>query len=407
MKRNEGLLLFGTITTKIGDVVFDYINNVVLVQNFASKPWILALYQSSETIVNIMLNLIGGAVSDIRDRKKLVIISDSLSALVCLAAGCFVKSSVIAAVLISANALLAVVFSFSSPAFKSIIKDMIEEKRISWFNSISNALQEIIAITGPLLALLVMNVVGAQGALFVTSCTFFISVISEMLLKKIKSPMSENSLSFDESGEDENENIFAEIKNGISYLLRKKQILFLVIISAFVNFFLAGYNLLLPYTDIIYEVNFENFYGKVITTEAIGALVGSIINSLLSGKITNSKNVLMMMLGGTGASLVLAYAVSASSMYILCLMPFALFGALLSMYNINFMSYVQVNVDDKYLGRVFSVIFTVAVMFMPIGSFFFSFVDITNNASGFGIVGAGIVILAIVGVIIGISRGKQ
>lgn len=223
MKRNEGLLLFGTITTKIGDVVFDYINNVVLVQNFASKPWILALYQSSETIVNIMLNLIGGAVSDIRDRKKLVIISDSLSALVCLAAGCFVKSSVIAAVLISANALLAVVFSFSSPAFKSIIKDMIEEKRISWFNSISNALQEIIAITGPLLALLVMNVVGAQGALFVTSCTFFISVISEMLLKKIKSPMSENSLSFDESGEDENENIFAEIKNGISYLLRKKQ----------------------------------------------------------------------------------------------------------------------------------------------------------------------------------------
>ena len=71
-KRNEGLLFFGRWTSKIGDIVFDYVNSVVLVHAFTKSSWVLALYQSSQTIVQIIFNLIGGAIADAGKRKKIL-----------------------------------------------------------------------------------------------------------------------------------------------------------------------------------------------------------------------------------------------------------------------------------------------------------------------------------------------
>ena len=85
-RRNELLLYFGTWTSKIGDIVFDYVNNVVLVQAFNSSPWVVAIYQSSQTIVNVLFNFIGGAIADSGKRKKILIITDLLSAFICFMA---------------------------------------------------------------------------------------------------------------------------------------------------------------------------------------------------------------------------------------------------------------------------------------------------------------------------------
>ena len=41
---------------------FDYANSISIVGAFARKPWVLALYQSSETIIQIVFNLIGGGI---------------------------------------------------------------------------------------------------------------------------------------------------------------------------------------------------------------------------------------------------------------------------------------------------------------------------------------------------------
>jgi hypothetical protein len=84
----------------------------------------------------------------------------------------------------------------------------------------------------------------------------------------------------------------------------------------------------------------------------------------------------------------------------LCLVPFALFGIALTVFNIILMSHVQVSVDENFLGRVFSIIFTVAVLLMPVGSFSFSaFVD-AKSVGSFAIVGGGIVILSLMSIFI-------
>ena len=71
LKKNEVLLWLGSWTSKFGNIVFDYANSVSIVSVFSGKPWVLALYQSSETIIQIVFNLIGGAKADKGSRKKI------------------------------------------------------------------------------------------------------------------------------------------------------------------------------------------------------------------------------------------------------------------------------------------------------------------------------------------------
>ena len=84
ISRNEGLLILGQWTSKIGDIVFDYVNSIAIVSTFTNSMWILALYQNSQVVINILFNLIGGVVADLGKRKNIIIVSDCLSAIIFL-----------------------------------------------------------------------------------------------------------------------------------------------------------------------------------------------------------------------------------------------------------------------------------------------------------------------------------
>jgi ABC transporter, permease protein, point mutation len=74
----------------------------------------------------------------------------------------------------------------------------------------------------------------------------------------------------------------------------------------------------------------------------------------------------------------------------------ALFSLFLSIFNIQFFSIVQRDVDNEFLGRVFGIIFTVAILFMPLGTVFFSVVLNPNNTFNLFIIGVSITILSLI-----------
>ena len=386
IKKNEALLWLGSWTSKFGNIVFDYANSISIVSFFAGKPIILALYQSSETMIQILFNLVGGVKADNGNRKKLVIITDILAALICFVLSFFVDSGSMAMIIIAANALLALVYAFNSPTYKSLVREMIYKDRIGFYNSIAHAGSEIIGIAGPIISVGLVAVIGTRGALLFDAMTFAVSAVLECCLVRVTEMPSKNN---------DGKNVFADIIEGIKYLLGEKQIFFLVILSALVNFFLAGYNLLLPYTDVMYKGSFENFYSKALAMEAVGGILGSIFISKVADKLKDNIYIMILFLSGTGISMLSEPVLSLTHNMYLCLIPFALFGISLTSFNIMIMSHTQVSVDENYLGRVFSIIFTVAVLFMPIGSFFFSAFVNAASVGSFAIVGGGIVILSI------------
>lgn len=390
-RKNEALLWFGRWTSKLGNIVFDYANSVNIVGAFTHAPWVLALYQSSETILQIVFNLIGGAKADSGSRKKILIVTDGLAAAICFAVSFFAQSDYMAEVVIAANALLAVVYAFNSPTYRSIIREMIDAERIGVYNSVGNGGGEIIKIAGPMAGMLLVRWIGVRGALLFDALTFLLSALAEALL----TPLSESAKKTAEK-----KNIFRDIAEGFSYLFRERQLLFLIVLSALVNFFLAGFNLLCPYTDVMFASFGMKFYSKVLIMEAVGGVAGSFISSRLGSRVKENARLMILFLGAVGVSLSLEPFAALTGSAVACLVPFLLSAAALTVFNIQFMSYVQLRAEEAYLGRVFSIIFTVAVLFMPVGSFAFSFLLDTSSPVGFAVVGGGIVLLSAAGMLI-------
>lgn len=390
-RKNEALLWFGRWTSKLGNIVFDYANSVNIVGAFTHAPWVLALYQSSETILQIVFNLIGGAKADSGSRKKILIVTDGLAAAICFAVSFFAQSDYMAEVIIAANALLAVVYAFNSPTYRSIIREMIDAERIGVYNSVGNGGGEIIKIAGPMAGMLLVRWIGVRGALLFDALTFLLSALAEALL----TPLSESAKKTAEK-----KNIFRDIAEGFSYLFRERQLLFLIVLSALVNFFLAGFNLLCPYTDVMFASFGMEFYSKVLIMEAVGGVAGSFISSRLGSRVKENARLMILFLGAVGVSLSLEPFAALTGSAVACLVPFLLSAAALTVFNIQFMSYVQLRAEEAYLGRVFSIIFTVAVLFMPVGSFAFSFLLDTSSPAGFAVVGGGIVLLSAAGMLI-------
>ena len=83
-----------------------------------------------------------------------------------------------------------------------------------------------------------------------------------------------------------------------------------------------------------------------------------------------------------------------SNTYILIMFP-TLFNLFLTVFNIQLFSFIQKNVDNDFLGRIFGIIFTVAIMFMPLGTVFFTVLLDPQNLFNFSIIGLFIFILSL------------
>lgn len=157
----------------------------------------------------------------------------------------------------------------------------------------------------------------------------------------------------------------------------------------------------------MFENEFHNFYSKALVMEAIGGVIGSALCSKIAGKFKDDIRALILFLGGTGMTMFIEPAASILKNMYVCLVPFILFGIMLTCFNIMFMSHVQTAVDEVYLGRVFSIIFTVAVLFMPLGSFAFSFFVNMRSVKSYALVGGGIIMLSMIGLIVNKINKKK
>lgn len=189
--------------------------------------------------------------------------------------------------------------------------------------------------------------------------------------------------------------VLNDLKIGFKYIYSHKTIFMIIILSAFVNFFLAAYNLLLPYSNQMFGEISDGLYGVFLTAEAIGGFIGAILSGVINKTLSSKR--LMVFLSCSGLMLMLSTPLYFlfQNFIILAFSP-ALFSLFISIFNIQFFSIVQREVDTEFLGRVFGIIFTVAILFMPVGSGFFSVVLNPNNTFNLFIIGVSITILSLI-----------
>ena len=71
----------------------------------------------------------------------------------------------------------------------------------------------------------------------------------------------------------------AEIKAGIKYTWNHKIIWQTILLASGVTFFLAAYNLFLPYLNHLYQGQISNAYGKALIGESSGSILFSFLDN--------------------------------------------------------------------------------------------------------------------------------
>ncbi|MDO4764599.1 MAG: MFS transporter [Eubacteriales bacterium] len=382
-RKNEYKLGIGALTTALGNAVYDVTCNIVLSHFSGRTSLYTAIYQSSEIIVGILVNLFGGVFSDrASDKRKILVVTDLFCGLACFALAFFTDSSYLISAIIIVNIILALLSSFNSPAVSSIVKFALDEDRISRYNSIIRGMKEVVRVIAPVISIFLLEVLGFRVVVLVNAATFLVSALFEMYLhipkvekEKIKT------------------GIWKDMKEGLAFIVHSKVLFLLIVFAALVNFFFAGFGLFLPYTKNFFKESLINPYAIFKSTAAIGGIVAAIFAYIL--KKQKAKRMIIY-IALCGLAILLLYL--AIQMKILILGAIAAFGYsfFLSCFNITFMTNVQINTPEEYIGRVFSVIYTLICIFMPIGSFLFSALFTTDNAISYLVIGLGITVVSLI-----------
>ncbi|MGS3835694.1 MFS transporter [Staphylococcus pseudintermedius] len=386
--KNVSYLITSKGISKIGDILFDFANNTFLASLNPTSLSMVAIYQSLESVIGVLFNLYGGVIADNFKRKKIIIGTNVLSGIACMVLSFITQEQWLVYAIVITNVFLALMSAFSAPSYKAYTKEIVKKDYIMKLNSYLETTSTLIKVTVPIVAIFLYNILGIHGVLLLDGFSFLIAALLIFLIVPINEEVSSKE-KMTISG------IFNDLKIGFRYVYNHKPILMIITLSAFVNFFLAAYNLLLPYSNQMFLEISSGLYGTFLTAEAIGGFVGAI----LSGFVNKSLSIkcLMLFLACSGLMLMLTTPIYYifPNIIILAISP-ALFSLFLSIFNIQFFSIVQKDVDNEFIGRVFGIIFTAAFLFMPIGTGFFSVVLNPNNPFNLFIIGVSITILSLV-----------
>ena len=378
MNRYALQLISRGAVNKIGNMLYDYGNSVWLASMGAIGQTVLGMYQISELVTSILVNPFGGVISDRFSRRKILMVTDLVCGILCLAISFIRNDSWMIGALIGANIVQAIAFAFSRPANKAIITELVEKDELVLYNSRLELVLQVVSVSSPVLSFLVLQFASLRITLVLDALSFFLAFgLVALLPKKEEKTLGEKKLTF--------RVIFSDIKEGVHYIVKQKEIFFLLVMASSINFFFAAFNYLLPFSNQLYGV--QGAYATILTMGAIGSIVGA----LLASKIKASMEMLLFLLALTGLGVMIMGFTLPSYLTFSGNFVCELF---MTMFNIHFFTQVQTKVEGEYLGRVLSSIYTLAILFMPIATGLMTFLPSVHLYS-FLIIGLGVVILSL------------
>lgn len=378
--KNFLLLTFGNVTSKLGSKIYEVILAWWLIEKTGSAK-LFGIVTAAGLISIVIFNIFSGVIVDRFNKKHLLIISDLASAFVCIVVGIIVINDTLhVPTLIVAAILLGASNSLFTPTLKAILPSLIKKDMIINANSITTVIGQVITVSAPLLAGVMIKgfSFGLGIAFIINGITYFVSALSEFFIKYYHDTAENRS----------NIKVFADIKEGYSYVRSQRWLLHLLYVSAFVNFFIAAYNTMLPMFFLHSYSDDGSLYSYALGAEALFAIIAGIVIS--KTKSNNPKPYLLKKeLFYCGLPIILLQLIHVSYISIILV---GFFGYYLTRFNVHFFSIVQREVDKDKLGRVFSIIFMVALSIMPLGNLLSGLFSTQIIDFVFIITGAGVII---------------
>ncbi|MGO4785825.1 MFS transporter [Paenibacillus sp. 2KB_20] len=334
------LLWSGQLISTIGNGLTSFGLGIYVFQQ-TGKASAMALVTLLAFMPSLLLSAFAGVLADRYDRRLLMVLGDSLSAiglvfiLICMLRGEAQLWQICVGVTISS-----VFSSLLDPAYKATVTDLLTEEqytRASGFVQVAGSAKFLIS---PILAGFLLTVTDIKLLLVIDICTFFVTVATTLAVRwGLVSKTYEHTQSF-----------IHEIKAGWNAVSTNRGVLVLVIMTSVLTFYLGvietlSIPMLLTFTS-------SSVVGMIETIIASGMLVSSVIIGFLPIQ-KGYVNILSISLFGVGVFM-MAFGFR-EHIALICVSGF-LFFAMLPFANTSLDFLVRTNIDNSVQGRAWALI---------------------------------------------------
>ena len=352
--RNFRLFLFGQ-TVSLTGTWMQSIAQGWLVLLLTNSPFYVGLVSALGSLGVLLFTLYAGVIADRTDKRRTVIITQTLQMLQAFALAALVWSGhVTTGSVMALAAFLGIVSAFDIPTRQAFIFEMVGKEDLMNAIALNTSIFNLTRVLGPVLA---GFLIGAQG---VAVCFFlngvsYLAVIGSLLAMRL--PPWTPAVAVGSAWEG-----FREV---VAYLRSDRRASTLVVLTAIISIFGFPYLVLMPvFARDVLRVGAAG-YGLLSAAVGIGAVAGALAVAVLSARIRKGRT--LVAAGTVFGSLLAVFALSRS--FAVALGVLVLVGAAMIVNNALTNTLLQTHVPDHLRGRVMGFYSFMFVGMAPLGAF--------------------------------------
>lgn len=344
-------LIISSLFSKFGMAIYT-IALPLIVYDITKSGSLMAITFVTEFMPHIIFSLFGGALADRMSKRSILLYGDitSLFAVLFILVT-FLNGIENIYILLIATFILSSASAFYHPSFESIIPEMLDSSELVKGNSIFKFIETFTTFVGPSIGGLLIGFFGNVETLFVTMFTFFISLVSILLIKK---PYITDNI-------DNEISMIKSIKEGLYFVLNNK-----VIMSGTLYMFLINISYgFIESLFVFYLKGEKHFSPSIIGYIFSIQTLGSMASLFIVNKFKQINRGKFIVYSGAVMCFGMLLLALGNNIYIIVISRILIVGTATCM-AISWFTLRQEVVPQQYLGRVISSTRMVAFLSLPI-----------------------------------------
>ncbi len=322
----------------------------LIVDSLGGSALSLGYLGAASSIPTILINLFGGVLADRIDRRKLIMVISGFASLVLLVLAVLDSTNYVKIwhVILLAS-IQAFVMGFDGPVRSSFFPLLIERKHMMSAVALGSIMWQFSRLVTPVLGGIIIRYSD-------TYTVFYIAVLGWITMF-----IAIYTIKLTQESSQKHQNVFTEINEGIRFIASRTDFKILIGLTYSTHFFGFQYLQLMPLFAQKLGRDADGF-GLLLSSTGLGSLLGT----LIVGKIRNSDNVGKIMLIG---SLFFCLSISIFSLvttFYIALVFLFIGGACNTIFFVMGMTVLQVRVPEHIRGRVMG-IYTITFSLIPLG----------------------------------------
>ncbi len=326
-----------------------------LVLTLTDSPFYVGLVSALGSLGVLVLTLYAGVVADRSDKRRVVIVTQTLAMLQAFALAALVWTGAVAvAHVLALAALLGIVNAFDIPTRQAFVVEMVGKDDLMNAIALNSAVFNASRVLGPTVAGLLIGSLGIAACFFVNGVSYLAVIAGLLAMRLVPRPPAPAAAS-----------AWHGFREALALLRSDARAAALMVLTALLSVFGFPFLVLMPVFARDVLGTGATGYGVLVAAVGIGALAGALGIALASRRVAKGP----MQLAGAAALGLLLVAFALSRSFPLSVALLALAGCAMIVNNALTNTLLQTLVPDDLRGRLMAFYAFTFIGMSPLGAF--------------------------------------